>query len=68
MGHTNYRTLIDQGRKAGLRTSELYSALASRHPDTSDFVNGHADSNGFAETLDVHGHPIYKPQDGTENR
>jgi hypothetical protein len=68
MNHTDCRTLIDQGRKSGLKTSELYSALTSRPANTSDFVKGPADSNGFAPTLDEHGHSIYKPQDGTENR
>jgi len=63
MSHTDYRTLIDRGRKSGLNTSELYSALTGRPPMTSDFVNGPADSNGFVQTLDQQGHSVYKPQD-----
>jgi len=66
MNHTDYRTLIDQGRKSGLKTSELYSALASRLPNASDFVRVPADSNGFVPTLDESGHSIYRPQDGAE--
>jgi hypothetical protein len=65
MSHTDYRTLIDRGRKSGLHTSELYTALTGRPPMTSDFVNGPADSNGFVPSLDQQGHPIYKPQDGS---
>jgi hypothetical protein len=65
MSHTDYRTLIDRGRKSGLQTSELYSALTSRPAVTSDFVNGPADSNGFVPSLDQQGHPVYKPQDET---
>src|SRR5437879_5208137 len=47
MSHTDYRTLIDRGRKAGLRTSELYSALAARQPAVTDLGSGQADGNGF---------------------
>ena len=63
MSRTDYRTLIDRGRKSGLRTSELYSALASRAPQVGDFQNGQTDGNGFVPALDPQGHPSYKPQD-----
>lgn len=68
MNHTDYRSLIDKGRKSGLKTSELYRALSSRPADTSDFVKFAGDGNGFAPALDEHGHSIYKPLDSTENR
>ena len=48
MSHaTDYRTLISRGRKAGLNTAEIYSALATRSSEGSDPVMGEADSNGF---------------------
>lgn len=33
MLRSDYHTLVNMGRKAGLRTSELYSALAGRRPN-----------------------------------
>ena len=60
MGHTNHRILVDRGRKAGLRTSELYGALASSRPEGSDFVPGVADSNGFIACYDHLGQRIYR--------
>ena len=59
MSHTDYRALIDMGRKAGLRTSELYTALASRPPETTDANSGQADGNGFISGLDSQGHRTF---------
>jgi hypothetical protein len=67
MSHTDYRILIDRGRKSGLKTSELYNALTGHPPTTNDFVNGHVDSNGFVPTLDQCGHSIFRPRENTEN-
>jgi hypothetical protein len=61
MGHTDYRTLIDRGRKAGLRTSELYSAIASRPPEAGDIGQGQADGNGFVSGYNQNGQRIYRP-------
>jgi hypothetical protein len=61
MSHTNYRTLVNQGRKAGLRTSELYTALSSRPPEASDSSNGHSDGNGFRLGYTQDGRPVYRP-------
>jgi hypothetical protein len=65
MSNTDYRTLIDRGRKAGLRTSELYRAIASHRPEGTNAV-GQADSNGFVFCYDQNGHPTYRPLVGSE--
>jgi hypothetical protein len=67
MSHTDYRTLVDRGRKSGLRTTEMYPALASRPPAVGDPTTGQADGNGFVPALDQQGHQVFKPQDN-ENR
>lgn len=63
MSHTDYRTLISRGRKAGLRTSELYAALATRPPERHE-SDGQADGNGFVSAYDDKGHRVYRPGDG----
>jgi hypothetical protein len=68
MSHTDYRTLVDRGRKSGLRTTDIYPALASRPPAAGDPTAGQADGNGFVPGLDQQGHPIFKPQDNQEQR
>jgi hypothetical protein len=60
MARTDYRTLIDRGRKAGLGTSELYSALAARRPELGD-PQGQADTNGFVSDISRSGRPLYHP-------
>jgi hypothetical protein len=60
MGRTNHRTLVDRGRKAGLRTSELYGALVSSRPEGADSAPGVADSNGFVCDYDQHGQRVYR--------
>ena len=67
MRHSDYRTLVNMGRKAGLRTTELYGAIASRPPEGSDQTSGRSDSNGFVSSLDVNGHVVYRPA-GAVNR
>jgi hypothetical protein len=57
----DYRTLISLGRKAGLRTSELYQALATRRPEAGDDANGHSDSNGFVLIYEQDGRRVYLP-------
>ena len=60
MNRSDYRTLLDRGRKAGLRTSELYVALSTRPPERQESV-ARADGNGFVPTIDVQGHRSYQP-------
>jgi hypothetical protein len=68
MRHTDYQKLIDRARKAGLKTAEIYDALASRRPEASDAAPGHADINGFVAGIDGQGQRIYRPSDGNGNR
>jgi hypothetical protein len=63
MGRSNHRTLIDRGRKAGLRTSELYGALVSSRPEGADLAPGTADSNGFVCSYDPQGQRVYRQVD-----
>jgi hypothetical protein len=65
MSRSDYRTLIDRGRKAGLRTSELYQAMATRPPEASEQNFGQADSNGYVSSYDQGGHLVYRPADGS---
>jgi len=60
MSRTDYRTLIDRGRKAGLGTSELYSALTARRPEASDQV-GQSDGNGFVPDYANNGRREFHP-------
>jgi hypothetical protein len=61
MNHTDYHTLINRGRKAGLRTSELYQAILSHRPEGSDPGAGQTDCNGFISCYDQDGHRVYRP-------
>jgi hypothetical protein len=64
MGHTDYRTLINRGRKAGLKTSELYSAMTSCPPTGSDQIHGQSDGNGFVSSFNQQGQRVYRPIGG----
>lgn len=68
MSHTDYRTLVDRGRRAGLNTSELYRALAGRPPLSSDAFQGLADGNGFVAAYGSDGRPQFRPQEGNAGR
>lgn len=58
---TDYRTLINRGRKAGLSTRELYSAMSGAHIESSEQGAGQADSNGFVASFDQYGRRVYQP-------
>jgi hypothetical protein len=64
MLHTDIRTLIDRGRRAGLRTSELYSAIAARPPQYSDAAAAQADGNGFIPGYNQYGRRVFHPSGG----
>jgi hypothetical protein len=67
MSHgTHYRTLIDRGRKAGLNTRDLYSAMASSRLEGADSVLGQADSNGFVSSLTQEGNRVYRQVGGAQ--
>jgi hypothetical protein len=61
MMHTDHRTLIDRGRKAGLRSTELYQAIAARPPELSDSPLGQSDGNGFVLGYNQAGRRVYRP-------
>jgi hypothetical protein len=61
MNRSNYRTLLDHGRKAGLTTAELYSAMSTRAPEGTDATPGHSDSNGYVAGVDSTGQRVYRP-------
>jgi hypothetical protein len=61
MRRVDYRTLVDRGRKAGLGTADLYTAMASRPPEAGDHSPGEADGNGFVAGFDRQGQRVYRP-------
>jgi hypothetical protein len=61
---TSYDTLINRGRKAGLSTHELYSAMAGRPVEGSDQVPGQPDGNGFVSSYNQQGQRVFRPVDG----
>jgi hypothetical protein len=64
MSHFNHSNhLISLGRKAGLSTRELYSAMAARPPEGSDQSGNQVDGNGFIATINQRGQRVYRPVD-----
>ncbi len=61
MVRTDYRTLLDRGRKAGLCTADLYRALGARRPEAGDHLPGQADGNGFVADYTAGGRWQYRP-------
>jgi hypothetical protein len=64
MSRSDYRTLLNHGRKAGLNTSELYSALATRPAEAHDVGGRTADGNGFVSQYLQGGRRVYRPLGG----
>jgi hypothetical protein len=65
MSHQSYyQTLINRGRKAGLNTRELYSAMTALPPEGGGRAPGQPDSNGYVSSVSAEGHAIYRPADG----
>jgi hypothetical protein len=62
--HSTYQALINRGRKAGLTTRELYSAMASRPPEGGDRAPGQSDGNGYVASVSSEGHAVYRPLGG----
>lgn len=62
--NTHYQVLINRGRKAGLTTRELYSAMAGR-PVEGDDPLGRADCNGYVSSISPQGQRIYRPLGGS---
>ena len=61
MRHTDYRRLVDRGRKAGLKTADIYNALTSRRPEAGDRFVGETDGNGIVPGFDQHGQSVFRP-------
>ena len=58
---TDYRLLLSRGRKAGLSSAELNSALSSHAANASEQALGQPDANGFLHGIDEHGHMTSRP-------
>jgi hypothetical protein len=67
MSRSDYRTLLNHGRKAGLSTREMYSALATRPSEAGDYNSGQSDGNGFVSDYTKNGRRIYRPINGTNS-
>ena len=57
----NHHALMSRGRKAGLNTRELYSAIATQPLEGSDRSMGQSDCNGFVSSVNPRGHAVYHP-------
>lgn len=67
ISNSDYRAMINRGRKAGLTTGELYSAMTPRSGEGSDITPGVLDGNGFVTAFDQQGRRIFRPV-GQTNR
>jgi hypothetical protein len=61
MSRSDYQTLLNRGRKAGLNTREMYVALATRPIEAHDHSNRLADGNGFVSHYTQAGRRVYRP-------
>jgi hypothetical protein len=61
MSHSNYLALINRGRKAGLNTRDLYSAMATRPAEGADQAPGRVDGNGYTQSYDSQGRRVFRP-------
>ena len=59
MNRSNYQSLLNRGRKAGLTTRELNLALASRPVSGEEQSPGQPDCNGSVWTINEHGQRVY---------
>lgn len=60
---SDYRRLLDRGRKAGLNTRELYSAMSARPSEGVDLSPGQNDGNGYVSSFDQKGRLVFHPVD-----
>jgi len=67
MSHSSYLALINRGRKAGLGTRDLYTAMSTRPSEGVDEAPGQVDGNGFARSDGQDGKRVYRPADGTRS-
>jgi hypothetical protein len=64
MSRSDYRTLLNHGRKAGLNTREMYAALATRPLEAHDVKTHLADGNGFVSDYTSRGQCVFRPLNG----
>jgi len=57
----DYNRMIQQGRKAGLNTAELYQAMNASRPETSSVNTGQSDANGYVVRVTQNGNAEYTP-------
>jgi hypothetical protein len=60
----HYLAMLNRGRKAGLNTRELYSAMASQTGEGEQAL-GQSDTNGFVARINQRGQRIYEPRSGS---
>jgi len=61
MSHTDYRTMIDRGRKAGLRATELYQAMSAERTQEMSQAMGQGDCNGYVPSCGKDGRRVFRP-------
>lgn len=65
MNHrSNHQSLLNRGRKAGLNTRELNSALAGQPVTQGDQTTSQPDCNGSVWTIDENGHRVLQKTEG----
>jgi hypothetical protein len=65
MSRSDYRTLLNRGRKAGLSTHEMYRALAARLPEAHEDNRRQGDGNGYVVDYTKSGQRVYRPLNET---
>jgi hypothetical protein len=60
MTRSNYQSMLSRGRKAGLNTRELNSALAGQPVSGDEHGPGQPDCNGSVWTINEHGQRVYR--------
>jgi hypothetical protein len=61
MPYNDRRAQIERGRKAGLQTRELYSALSSRPVSPQELTQEIVDENGYSVSLNSEGRICFRP-------
>ena len=65
MHQSSYHLLLSRGRKAGLTTRELNSALSGRPVLGHEVQPGRSDCNGFVTDIDARGQRTHRPSGET---
>ncbi|MCS7168759.1 MAG: hypothetical protein RMI91_13735 [Gemmatales bacterium] len=65
MAHYDRRAQIERGRKAGLQTREIYSALTHRSVSAQELAQEIVDANGYSAAVNADGRVYYRPNGAT---